>query len=797
MRLSFKFRIIASLSIMMLLAVGSSAIGYYGVSRVSDSSTKLASSAMEQLRLSVEIAAHISEVEGQVQVYLDDGTAFSDSNRTAAAFDSVDEGLREIETSHRQLREVLSEDYAQLDAVFARNWAEIIAFERSLREAARSRSNLAGQRLFSTEGKEAYDAVSSQLTTTAQTAVEMNATGEMMVALALASSNLSGIRDAEAAMSLSVDDAEIEHYALQIAALRAEFMSQITTAKSEAVATTMAAIDAIEPLWTSYVDVVEQVTQALKTNDKGQVLAMLGKKSELFSAAHRAMSSIIDRSEVDFNKSLEASERGSQAAERTMLGTAIAALLAGLLLAVLLARSLSLGLSKAVEVARVVSAGQLDIDPSTSRKDEIGTLLNSLAKMVENLRRNQNVIGAISGGNLQVEFKAVSAEDQVGSSVERMVAQLQSVIGRVQGDSESVSHSAQQMNITVDKLSDGARQQAMAAQQAAAAIEEMTANISTSADNALQTEKMATQSAGEAQKSGETVEKAVEAMKTIAEKITIVQEIARQTDLLALNAAVEAARAGEHGKGFAVVASEVRKLAERSQEAAQEIGALSQETVSVSTDAGRMLQQLVPNIQRTADLVQEISASAREQNIGAEQINQAIRDLDSAIQNNAAAADEAAETSDKLASRAVRLGEAVGHFKTNRNDKRVEVSAAMAGSIHELSGPPAVQSQPPAKAEAKIAKSTPKPVRDAAMPDAKAASSTVSATSKSASTDPKTDPVSTGPVSSGQTQLQTHATSNTQADLNVGAGEVEDLGGFELDLGVDEISDDEFQAYQG
>ncbi len=159
----------------------------------------------------------------------------------------------------------------------------------------------------------------------------------------------------------------------------------------------------------------------------------------------------------------------------------------------------------------------------------------------------------------------------------------------------------------------------------------MASNIKQNAENAAQTEKIARQSSKDAELSGEAVHRAVIAMQTIAEKITIVQEIARQTDLLALNAAVEAARAGEHGKGFAVVASEVRKLAERSQTAAAEIGAVSSDTVKAAQEAGEMLTRLVPNIRKTSDLVAEISAACREQDIGSSQINEAIQQLDKVI----------------------------------------------------------------------------------------------------------------------------------------------------------------------
>ncbi len=194
-------------------------------------------------------------------------------------------------------------------------------------------------------------------------------------------------------------------------------------------------------------------------------------------------------------------------------------------------------------------------------------------------------------------------------------------------------------------------------------MEEMASNIKQNADNAAQTEKIARQSARDAEVSGDAVGKAVVAMRTIAEKISIVQEIARQTDLLALNAAVEAARAGEHGKGFAVVASEVRKLAERSQAAASEIRGLSGETVKVATDAGDMLNRLVPDIRKTAELVAEISAACREQDIGASQINEAIQQLDKVTQQNASASEQVSSTSDELSSQAEELQSVLGFFQ--------------------------------------------------------------------------------------------------------------------------------------
>jgi methyl-accepting chemotaxis protein len=294
----------------------------------------------------------------------------------------------------------------------------------------------------------------------------------------------------------------------------------------------------------------------------------------------------------------------------------------------------------------------------------VGTAFWIAFAISRGLGRAGTLAQAVAGGDL-TETAAISSHDEIGDligHINTMVERLRVVVSESATAADNVSSGSQQLSSSSEELSQGATEQASAAEEASASMEQMAANIKQNADNAGQTEKIARQSSADAQKSGEAVGRAVQAMQTIAEKITIVQEIARQTDLLALNAAVEAARAGEHGKGFAVVASEVRKLAERSQTAAAEIGLVSTQTVKAAQEAGDMLTHLVPDIKKTAELVTEISATCREQDVGAAQINQAIQQLDKVTQQNASASEQMSATSEELAAQAEQLQSSIAYF---------------------------------------------------------------------------------------------------------------------------------------
>ncbi|WP_434711420.1 methyl-accepting chemotaxis protein [Rhizobium sp. YTUHZ045] len=356
---------------------------------------------------------------------------------------------------------------------------------------------------------------------------------------------------------------------------------------------------------------------------------------------------------------------------KTMLiGIAIGASVIAFAAALWIALGVNSGLRKIMNVASAVAVGDLNQKVEIRTNDEIKDLVNMINIMTDNLRVTADIAAQIADGNLTVAPKPLSEKDTLGIALEQMVERLRSVVADAVAAAENVSAGSQELSSSSEQVSQGASEQAASAEEASASMEQMAANIKQNADNAAQTEKIARQSAKDAEMSGEAVSRAVQAMRTIAEKISIVQEIARQTDLLALNAAVEAARAGEHGKGFAVVASEVRKLAERSQSAASEISSMSSDTVKAAQDAGDMLGRLVPDIRKTAELVSEISAACREQDIGAGQINEAIQQLDRVTQQNAGASEEMSATSEELASQAEELQASIAFFKVDAASSR-------------------------------------------------------------------------------------------------------------------------------
>ncbi|MBF0584920.1 MAG: DUF3365 domain-containing protein [Magnetococcales bacterium] len=285
--------------------------------------------------------------------------------------------------------------------------------------------------------------------------------------------------------------------------------------------------------------------------------------------------------------------------------------------------------------------------------------------VVHPVRQMAEKLGMMAKGDMGITVDVVSADEvgQMGVAMNTMATKLRDVIGEVSEAASYVASGSSEIADAAQTLSQGAVEQAASIEETSSAMEEMTSSIHQNTANANSTQTISKKAASDAAEGGMAVGKAVQAMKEIASKIGIIEEIARQTNLLALNAAIEAARAGEHGKGFAVVAAEVRKLAERSQVAAGEISQLSASSVDVAERAGGIINALVPDIQKTAALIEEINASSQEQNQGATQINQAIQQLDRVIQQNAGASEEMAATADELNAQSAKMGASIAFFK--------------------------------------------------------------------------------------------------------------------------------------
>jgi len=333
-------------------------------------------------------------------------------------------------------------------------------------------------------------------------------------------------------------------------------------------------------------------------------------------------------------------------------------------------------LNVAARYVDMISKGDVPPQITDTYNGDFNTIKNNLNVLVTAMNDITAAAEEVANGNLTVELRERSPQDKLMQALAAMVSGLTRTVSDIRGIAGEVAAASQSISTASVQVSKGASAQAAAAEEASSSMEEMVSNIKQNADNASQTDKIANKSAKDAAESGKSVLEAVSAMKEIANKISIIEEIARQTNLLALNAAIEAARAGEHGKGFAVVAAEVRKLAERSQKAAAEINQLSATTLRVSEKSGEMLDKLVPDIQRTAELVQEISAASKEQDTGAEQINKALQQLEKVIQQNASASEEMASTTEELTGQSDQLVSALGFFHTGDEGGRKGAKAA-------------------------------------------------------------------------------------------------------------------------
>lgn len=350
------------------------------------------------------------------------------------------------------------------------------------------------------------------------------------------------------------------------------------------------------------------------TESDEQARVMLGEIRALVVKAHEAVEA----------------ERGHAAraaidARRALIGLSVAAALIAVLAAFMLSGQMARPLQSAVDTAERIAGGDLSEPVRVFRRDEIGRLQRAIGEMQQ---------------------------------------RLAGIIGEVRTGVGSVASASAQVAATAQDLASGTSAQAASVEETTASLEQMNASIGQTAGSASEMERMAVSGAKAAGESGEAVRETLEAMRTISKRIAIVDEIAYQTNMLALNAAIEASRAGEHGRGFAVVSTEIRRLAERSQQAASEIGRVATSSVLSAERSGELLDELVPLIRATVDRVQEVAEAAREQAIGVGQVSHAINLMDGVTQRNSSSAEQLASTAEALAAQSDRLNELCGYFRT-------------------------------------------------------------------------------------------------------------------------------------
>jgi methyl-accepting chemotaxis protein len=678
MRLTIKAKLAATFAVVVLMSAGAMFAAIQALGNLDASFNEALNSNVKRIALAEDADARSLQVaQDEKAIILASRAEEIDrySSEIAREASAIDTGISELKALST------TEDDRNLIDTYEQQWKTYLSIDGQVQQYARLNSLVRARTMEQNEGSEAFDTALATLDRLASryssaaipTASDLSA----VVELAALEDGLRNVRVLGLDLMAASDDPE-QQKKYDDAITGSLVALQQQRVKATDVLGADPAAETLDKQISAWLEIFSSYRQIAMENGEDKAIRLVtGDGAKAREAAASTIDEIV-KIENDELKSASA-ENGKlyDASRLLLLGLLIGSVITAGLAATWIVMGISTGLKKVRRVLDAVAIGDLEQRVSVTTNDEIKDLIVTVNGMTDSLRQSAQIADTIADGDLTVDPKPLSDKDVLGLALKRMVERLRDVIADALASAQNVSAGSQELSATAEQLSQGATEQASSTEEASASMEEMAATIRQAADNAAQTEKIARKSAADATQSGEAVSNAVGAMQTIAEKIMVVQEIARQTDLLALNAAVEAARAGEHGRGFAVVASEVRKLAERSQAAAAEISALSDKTVKTAQSAGEMLQRLVPDIQRTAELVEEIAAGAREQNAGAAQINTAIQQLDKVTQQNTSAAEEMSSTSEELASQAEQLQSSISYFRISERHAQPQSRSAL------------------------------------------------------------------------------------------------------------------------
>lgn len=641
-RISLKALIISAF---VILLVAMAITNFLGISALSGMNSQL-NSIVDESAEKVKIAARIRQdllaiSRAEKNLILAKNQVDMDGYATY-----IDQTEQKMQSKRQQLRDLVDVDGQQKLDAFGEIWSQYQQTNRQVRDLARLNSNSRAKALSQGDARAAFDQAQLAINNmvdrfdeqieNANTTAAIKSLAKKQKLAAKISRNLVEIQRGEKNIILATTQSDMDVFADAIEKIEVKIAEQTRQLGLLSSSAEQNVLNRFQQQFETYSELHSQVRNLSRENGNARAFALSTEDGrELLDEAERLLADIVNVNDA----ALEADKELSDAAYASARTQLIVALVISLVAAVVIALTV---------IKRV----------------------NVVSKITQQ----------IGDGDLTANFDKNTPDSDIYGVLRNMNANLKSIVGEVIEASSNVAAGSTQSSATGQQIAQGATEQAASLEEISSSMEEMASNIAHSADNAQQTEQIARKASTDAEQTGVAVNEAVEAMKDIADKIGIIEEISRQTNLLALNAAIEAARAGEHGKGFTVVAAEVRKLAERSQKAAAEIVTRAKGSLEVSEQAGTMLSQLVPDIQRTSDLVQEISASSREQDAGATEINKALQQLDQTVQQSAAAAEEMASTSEELSAQADQLNATILYFKLDKQSVARNTGSTSSGS---------------------------------------------------------------------------------------------------------------------